>query len=33
LWAALHEYAGYGELDAFAAARGRDTAVVVLSPR
>jgi len=33
LWAALHEYAGYGDLDAFAATRGRETAVVVLTPR
>jgi F420H(2)-dependent quinone reductase len=33
LWAALHDCTGYGDLDAFAAGRGRDTAVVVLSPR
>jgi deazaflavin-dependent oxidoreductase (nitroreductase family) len=33
LWAALHDYAGYGDLDAFAARRGRETAVVVLAPR
>jgi deazaflavin-dependent oxidoreductase (nitroreductase family) len=33
LWAALHDYAGYGDLDAFAAHRGRPTAVVVLAPR
>lgn len=33
LWTALHDYEGYGDLDAFAARRGRDTAVVVLSPR
>ena len=32
LWAALHDYEGYGDLDAFAANRGRDTAVVVLEP-
>ncbi|XVV14666.1 nitroreductase/quinone reductase family protein [Actinoplanes sp. CA-131856] len=32
LWAALHDYTGYGDLDAFAARRGRETAVVVLSP-
>lgn len=33
LWTALHEYAGYGDLDALAARRGRETAVVVLEPR
>jgi deazaflavin-dependent oxidoreductase (nitroreductase family) len=33
LWAALHDYAGYGDLDDFAARRGRETAVVVLAPR
>jgi deazaflavin-dependent oxidoreductase (nitroreductase family) len=33
LWTALHDYQGYGDLDTFAAQRGRDTAVVVLSPR
>jgi hypothetical protein len=32
LWAALHDYAGYGDLDALAARRGRETAVVVLAP-
>ncbi|WP_433295897.1 nitroreductase family deazaflavin-dependent oxidoreductase [Actinoplanes sp. CA-030573] len=32
LWAALHDYEGYGDIDAFAARRGRETAVVVLSP-
>ncbi|GAA0518613.1 nitroreductase [Paractinoplanes deccanensis] len=32
LWAALHDYTGYGDLDAHAAKRGRATAVVVLSP-
>jgi deazaflavin-dependent oxidoreductase (nitroreductase family) len=32
LWAALHKYEGYGDLDAFATQRGRETAVVVLSP-
>jgi F420H(2)-dependent quinone reductase len=32
LWAALHDYSGYGDLDAHAAARGRETAVVVLTP-
>jgi F420H(2)-dependent quinone reductase len=31
LWAALHDYRGYGDLDAFAAGRGRETAVVVLT--
>jgi len=33
LWITLHEYAGYGDLDTFAAGRGRETAVVVLAPR
>jgi F420H(2)-dependent quinone reductase len=33
LWAALHDYEGYGDLDGFAARRGRETAVVVLTPR
>ena len=33
LWAALHDYPGYGDLDTFAAQRGRETAVVVLAPR
>jgi deazaflavin-dependent oxidoreductase (nitroreductase family) len=33
LWTALHDYEGYGDLDAFSARRGRDTTVVVLSPR
>jgi deazaflavin-dependent oxidoreductase (nitroreductase family) len=32
LWSALHDYAGYGDLDAFATRRGRETAVVVLAP-
>lgn len=32
LWAALHEHGGYGDLDAFAVRRGRETAVVVLAP-
>ena len=32
LWAALHDYAGYGDLDGFAARRGREPAVVVLTP-
>jgi deazaflavin-dependent oxidoreductase (nitroreductase family) len=32
LWSALHDYAGYGDLDAFATHRGRETAVVVLAP-
>lgn len=32
LWAALHNYEGYGDLDAFAARRGREPAVVVLVP-
>ena len=33
LWAALHDYTGYGDLDALAARRGRETAVVILAPR
>lgn len=33
LWAVLRGVSGYGELDALAARRGRETAVVVLSPR
>jgi hypothetical protein len=34
LWATLDEYAGYGDdLDAFAALRSSETAVVVLEPR
>jgi hypothetical protein len=32
LWTALHDYEGYGDLDAFSARRGRETAVVVLTP-
>lgn len=32
LWAALHRHGGYGDLDGFAARRGRETAVVVLAP-
>jgi F420H(2)-dependent quinone reductase len=32
LWAALHDYKGYGDLDAQSARRGRETAVVVLTP-
>jgi len=32
LWTALHDYQGYGDLDAFAAQRGRETAVIVLAP-
>jgi deazaflavin-dependent oxidoreductase (nitroreductase family) len=32
LWTALHDYAGYGDLDGFAAQRGRETAVVVMVP-
>jgi len=32
LWTALRGYAGYGNLDAFAARRGVETAVVVLEP-
>jgi deazaflavin-dependent oxidoreductase (nitroreductase family) len=32
LWTALHDYQGYGDLDAFAAQRGRETTVVVLAP-
>jgi deazaflavin-dependent oxidoreductase (nitroreductase family) len=31
LWTALHDYEGYGDLDGFAARRGREPAVVVLS--
>jgi deazaflavin-dependent oxidoreductase (nitroreductase family) len=33
LWAALAAHSGYGTLDAFAARRSRETAVVVLEPR
>lgn len=33
LWPDLHKYAGYGDLDDYAAHRGRETAVVVLAPR
>jgi F420H(2)-dependent quinone reductase len=33
LWTAVNEYAGYGNLEALAARRGRETAVVVLQPR
>jgi deazaflavin-dependent oxidoreductase (nitroreductase family) len=32
LWTALHDYEGYGDLDAYSARRGRETAVVVMSP-
>lgn len=32
LWAALHDYLGYGDLPAFSARRGRETPVVVLHP-
>jgi F420H(2)-dependent quinone reductase len=32
LWATLRDCSGYGELDALAARRGRETAVVVLTP-
>jgi deazaflavin-dependent oxidoreductase (nitroreductase family) len=31
LWTVLHNYTGYGDLDAFATQRGRETAVVVLA--
>jgi F420H(2)-dependent quinone reductase len=31
LWAALHDYTGYGDLDGFATRRGRETPVVVLA--
>jgi F420H(2)-dependent quinone reductase len=31
LWSLLHEYSGYGDLDEFAARRGSETAVVVLT--
>jgi deazaflavin-dependent oxidoreductase (nitroreductase family) len=33
LWSALHDYSGYGSLDALAARRGRPTPVVVLQTR
>ncbi|GIM92890.1 nitroreductase/quinone reductase family protein [Paractinoplanes toevensis] len=33
LWAALHDYTGYGDLDAFATQRGRETPVVVFARR
>jgi deazaflavin-dependent oxidoreductase (nitroreductase family) len=33
LWSALHDYSGYGNLDALAARRGRQTPVVVLTTR
>jgi deazaflavin-dependent oxidoreductase (nitroreductase family) len=33
LWAAVGEYSGYGDLDAFARRRSGQTAVVVLEPR
>jgi deazaflavin-dependent oxidoreductase (nitroreductase family) len=33
LWALVATFAGYGDLDAFAAARAGETAVVVLEPR
>ena len=32
LWAVLHDYLGYGDLQAFTARRGRETPVVVLGP-
>jgi deazaflavin-dependent oxidoreductase (nitroreductase family) len=32
LWTALHGMKGYGDLDSFATRRGRQTAVVVLTP-
>ena len=32
LWTALHDYEGYGDLDGYAAQRGRETDVVVLAP-
>jgi deazaflavin-dependent oxidoreductase (nitroreductase family) len=32
LWDALHDCTGYGDLDGFAARRGREPAVVVLTP-
>src|SRR3954468_24150827 len=32
LWAELHDYSGYGDIDAFAERRGRETAVVLLAP-
>ena len=32
LWAELHTVKGYGDLDEFSARRGRETAVVVLTP-
>lgn len=33
LWATMHDYEGYGDLDGYSARRGRETAVVVLAPR
>jgi len=33
LWATVHEYAGYGDVDGFATRRSGQTAVVVLEPR
>jgi deazaflavin-dependent oxidoreductase (nitroreductase family) len=33
LWAVLHDYLGYGDLQAFTAHRGRESPVVVLTPR
>jgi len=33
LWALLHDYLGYGDLEFFTERRGRATPVVVLSPR
>ena len=33
LWTALQNHKGYGDLDGFAARRGRETTVVVLAPR
>ena len=33
LWATMHDYSGYGDLDAFSTLRGKETAVVVLAPQ
>lgn len=33
LWAKVHDYSGYGDLDAFASMRSGETAVVILEPR
>jgi deazaflavin-dependent oxidoreductase (nitroreductase family) len=33
LWALLHDYLGYGDLEAFTVHRGRESPIVVLTPR